>query len=181
MKLKLPNITKATQRIIMLVIVGLLAFATITAYLSIRVASWFDSNKLVIKSPIVVKTRRVITVEKRTIQVLNPVIFVYPEEIQTSAEKKICETWGVYDCKTAIAVAKHEGLNHPADDFNINRNGTIDVGYFRINSVHFGQTGCSLTEVATEDGNINCAYKLWKEQGWNIWVAYLNESYLSSL
>ena len=124
--------------------------------------------------PLVVKRVKVV-------QVITPATFIYPKEIETTAEKKICDKWGPYECKTAIAVAKHEGLNHEVYEFNTNTNGTIDVGYFRINSVHFDKEGCSLAEVITEEGNINCAYQLWKEQGWKIWVAYINGSYLSSL
>lgn len=182
MKLKLPKIERATKRKIILSTLAILGFLTMICAIAVRVALWFDSNKVVVKSPLVVKTQDMVSVERRITQVISPIVnIVYPEDVDTDIKKRICDVFGVYECKTAIAVASHEGLNHAPDGFNTNTNGTIDVGYFRINSVHFGKEGCSLSEVITEEGNIQCAYKLWKAQGWGIWVAYTNGNYLSSL
>lgn len=182
MKIKLPKIERATKKKLIFSTLAILGFLTMICAFAVRVALWFDSNKVIVKSPLVVKTQDMVTVERRTTQVISPIINVnYPNEIDTDIKKRICEVFGVYECKTAIAVALHEGLNHAPDGFNTNTNGTIDVGYFRINSVHFNKEGCSLAEVITEEGNIQCAYKLWKAQGWGIWVAYTNGSYLSSL
>lgn len=113
------------------------------------------------------------------IEKIEPEVIVendLPEEL-TDVEQLICKKWGVYQCQTAIAVAYGEGLNHPADGFNINTNNTIDVGIFRINSIHFSKEGCSMAEVITIQGNIDCAYKIWESSGWNAWVAYNNGSY----
>ncbi len=182
MKFTLPKIERATKKRILLLALFAVGVLTLIAYLAVKVAFWFDNNKIIVKNPILITTQSPVTVEKRVVQIITPTVTVnYPQEIDTDIKKRICEVWGVYECKTAIAVASHEGLNHKPYEFNTNTNGTIDVGYFRINSVHFNKEGCSLAEVITEEGNIQCAYKLWKAQGWGIWVAFTNGSYLSSL
>ena len=84
-----------------------------------------------------------------------------PEDFSSDPEKLIYEYFGIEHYRMAIAVSRCEGLNHPADGFNTNKVGSIDIGYMRINSVHYKMEGCSLLEVATPEGNISCGYKVW--------------------
>ena len=86
----------------------------------------------------------------------------------------ICDKFGKSECRVAIAVARAEsGLR--CDAVGINTNRTTDFGPFQINSVHIGRF--TLSEIANCEGNVNTAYKIYQEQGWNPWVAYLNGSY----
>ena len=108
------------------------------------------------------------------------VVLNYPDAIDTPLKKYICDKFGVYDCKTALAVASAEsGLREQA--VHINNNNTIDVGIFQINSIHFKQEGCSLKEIIDQYKNVDCAYGIWKVQGWNPWVAFINGNYLGKL
>ena len=106
-----------------------------------------------------------------------------PEDLKEEPEKLIYKYFGIEHYRMGIAVSRCEGMNHPADGFNTNTNGTIDVGYMRINSVHFKTPGCSLLEVATPEGNIACGYKVWDradgEEGngrgsFEPWVGFTN-------
>lgn len=158
---------------------ALLIIGVATAIKSI--ADWGAGHQFVKQEILSLHIQLPYRIEKIVPKVIQQVITAPELADLTPIEQRICEKWGMYDCQVAIAVAKHEGLNHPIDSWNINTNGTIDVGYFRINSVHFNQPGCSLAEVITEEGNLNCAYQIWEAQGWTPWVAYTNGNYLKSL
>jgi len=180
MKLKLPKIERATKRKIILSTLAILGFLTMICAFAVRVALWFDSNKVIVKSPLVVTTQKVITVEKRVTQVIRPMIITnYPDEVDTDIEKYICEKFGLMDCKMALAVAKAEsGLN--CDAVNVNTNGTADLSIFQLNTTHLKKGGeWTLANMSDCYKNVDLAYQLWTEQGWNPWVAYLSGSYLS--
>lgn len=169
-----------------LIIIGLIIFFTtllIGTYETTKaVNSFFNErylkfNKVIsvtLKYPFEIKAReKAKVVEKK-------IILDYPDEIDTPIEQYICEKFGAYDCKTALAVFKAEsGLRE--DAVNINTNGTIDVGIAQINSVHFKKPGCSLKEIADMYKNVDCAYTIWKASGWSPWVAFNKGSYLSHL
>lgn len=151
------------------------------------VDAWFETHdlhfnqviKLELKRPIEVRDKEVASVE--IIRILESV--PAPEDLETDPEKYIYRVFGIEHYRMAIAVSECEGLNHPPDGFNTNTNGSIDVGYMRINSVHFKTEGCSLQEVVFPEGNIDCGYKVWDradgEEGngrgsFSPWVGYTN-------
>lgn len=156
----------------------LILLATATYNITLAVNNFFANNRLVNQK--VITLQMPFRIEKREEVKLVEYRQDIPEGL-TDIETLICQKWDIYDCQIALAVAKGEGLNHPVDGFNINTNGTIDVGIFRINSIHFNKEGCSLAEVITVEGNINCAYKIWEKSGWNAWVAYTNGSFQKHL
>jgi len=84
------------------------------------------------------------------------------------------------DCKIALGVAQAES-GFREDAININDNGTIDVGIFQINSVHFKQEGCTLQDVVYQNKNVECAYKIFKASGWSAWTAWKSGSYLAEV
>ncbi|HRY74466.1 MAG TPA: hypothetical protein P5098_02135, partial [Candidatus Dojkabacteria bacterium] len=70
MKIKLPKIEKTTKRKITLSTLAVLGFLIVICVVAVKVALWFDNNKVVVKSPVVIKTQKMITVEKRVTQVI---------------------------------------------------------------------------------------------------------------
>lgn len=69
------------------------------------------------------------------------------------------------DAEDAIKVARCEsGLR--ADAQGTNSNSSTDTGVFQINSVH----GINPAYLKDYRINIDVAYKMFKEQGWNPWV-----------
>lgn len=159
----------------MIVIIGILVITKL-------INDWFNKHyldfnipvKVAVFSPVEIKIRKPQVIEKK-------LVLEYPEEIDTPIEKYICDKWGVYECKTALAVSKAENGTRQPDRFNVNNNGTIDVGIFQINSIHFKKEGCSLAEIVIAEKNVDCAYKIWKASGWSPWVAYKNGNYLGML
>jgi len=57
------------------------------------------------------------------------------------------------------------------DAYNFNSNNTSDHSVAQINSVHIGRFGDGFTKDWKE--NIDTAYKIYKEQGWNPWYGKL--------
>jgi hypothetical protein len=83
-----------------------------------------------------------------------------------------------WDAKIMIAIAKSEngyemygGWN--TDAYNINDNGTIDVGIFMINSIH----GRSLEDMIDPIKNIEEAHRVWLSQGYYAWSDYNNRRF----
>ena len=112
-------------------------------------------------------------------ELISPVVEEYtPEWFEglNDLERKVCLLWGDFDCKTAIAHCRAEsGCDN--SKFNLSEN---SVGAFQINWVHWHTNSpsykdyCALELIATEDGNLNCAYRLQQEQGWQIWSVNWN-------
>lgn len=158
----------------------------------ILVNGWFETHRLIFKSPVVVNFNKPITIEERKPEVIvEKFVLDYPDPINTPLEKYICEKWGPFDCKTALAVFTAEsGLRE--DAININTNNTIDVGIGQINSVHFKKTGCSLKEITDAYKNVDCAYRIWDESdpehklgdgkgSFMPWVGFWNGNFKSHL
>lgn len=147
----------------------------------VAVNGWFEHNRILFHSPVEIAFFQPVKVEERKPEVIvERFALDYPDEIDTPIEKYICEKWGAFDCKTALAVAKAEsGLGE--ERFNTNTNGSLDVGVFQINSVHFKQPGCSLKEVVDQYKNVDCAYKIWEASGWTPWVAFNNGNFKTHL
>jgi hypothetical protein len=170
---------KLTAILILLVIFGGLGFS-IFRHLSV----WYDTHEIEFNEVVKVEFNTPITIKEREVEVKEIVKVINaipnPVDLKTDTEKYIYEKFGLQDYKVAIAVARAEsGLRE--DAININSNNTIDVGIFQINQVHFKKEGCSLKELATYKGNIDCAYKIFQASGWNPWVAFTNGSFINKL
>lgn len=175
-----PRRKVKTKLFIVIAIVMLIAICLVGI---IRLANdFFDKNYFAFNTPINMKFLSPIEIKQRKPQIIEKkLILEYPEEIDTPIEKYICDKWGVYECKTALAVSKAENGTRQPDRFNVNTNGTIDVGIFQINSMHFKKEGCSLAEIVIAERNVDCAYQIWKVQRWSPWVAFKNGNYLGML
>lgn len=164
--------------LVLILIVGL-----VTAGLK-AINSWFETHRFQFNKPVVVTFNPPIEIKEREVETREIVKVIgevpHPADLKTETEKYIYEKFGIEDYKIAIAVARSEsGLRE--DAININTNGTIDVGIFQINSVHFKKEFCTLKEVATMEGNVDCAYEIYKASGWSPWVAFKNGAFITKL
>ena len=152
-----------------------------------QVNNFFNSYSITFNQVLKVQFKEPMTFNKRKVATKEIVKIIEsipaPQDLKTDPEKLIYKYFGLEHYKMAIAVSQCEGLNHPADDFSVNDNDSIDVGYMRVNSVHFKTQGCSLLEVATPEGNISCGYKVWdradgvegnKKGSFSPWVGFTN-------
>lgn len=76
----------------------------------------------------------------------------------------------------ALAVSKAENFTRQCDRFGKNTNGTRDWGVFQLNEVHL-KKGYTIKDFTDCQKNIEIAYKIFKQQSWNPWVAFTNGNY----
>jgi len=81
---------------------------------------------------------------------------------------------------TMVCISKYES-SYNCDAKNTNTDGSSDYGLFQINSYYwcsgdplskYNECGVSCSSLYTCQTNSNCAYKVWKEQGYNAWYGY---------
>lgn len=192
-KIKLQNhrkfrLSKHTKFVAIIVIVVLILIAELSYLLLTSINNWFKKNEFQFNKPVSITLQRPIEIVERklTIIELAEQKDKLPEP-KTDIEKYICEKWGVYDCKIALAVAKAEGLAYDEsgaiipDLFNINTNGSMDVGVFQINSIHYKKPQCKLRDMTDPIKNVDCAYSIYEGSGWGAWSAFNNGSYEKNL
>jgi lipocalin len=83
---------------------------------------------------------------------------------------------------TMVCISKYES-SWNCDATNKNVDGSIDYGLFEINSYYwcsgdptskYNECGASCSSLMDCQKNTNCAYKVYKEQGYNGWYGYKN-------
>jgi len=75
------------------------------------------------------------------------------------------------DWQVAYEIAnKESGLNPKAIN-NKNKDGSMDIGLFQINSIHADYVDGDLKRLLEPEVNTAVAYKIYQKQGWCPWVA----------
>lgn len=122
------------------------------------------------RNELMVGTREIVTVIEED---------KYPEWANSDIKKKVCDKWGIEECKVAIAVCMAEsGCRQNA--INVNGNGTVDWGIYQINSIHWDRFG-GLENLVSIDQQLEVAYTLWVEQGWTPWVVFQTNAFKQGL
>ena len=155
---------------------GMLAIgiAFVSAIAVHRFNDYSRDNEIVFNYPIRVEFIEPITIKRRDlVVVINKTETVGKVKTENTIEELACQRFDNTNCRIAIAIMKAES-NGDNTAFNINTNGTIDLGLFQINSIHYKTKGCSLQEVSTIKGNIDCAYSIFKKSGWSAWSSFNN-------
>ena len=145
------------------------------------VSKWFDTHKIVFNQPLKVKVVSPIVIQERKDKVIEKkMVVAYPGEIDTPIKKYICDKFGVYDCKVALAIVQAEsGFNEQA--FNANTNDSVDLGCWQINFPTHIKT-ITPSEALDCEKATDWAYLKYKRDGsFNAWVAYTSGSYLARL
>ena len=81
---------------------------------------------------------------------------------------------------TMVCISKYES-SYNCDATNKNTDDSTDYGLFQINSYYwcsgdqkskYNECGTTCSSLFNCQSNSNCAYKVWKEQGYNAWYGY---------
>lgn len=81
---------------------------------------------------------------------------------------------------TMVCISKYES-SYNCDAKNTNTDGSSDYGLFQINSYYwcsgdpqskYNECGTTCISLYNCQSNSNCAYKVWKQQGYNAWYGY---------
>ncbi|MEP6538786.1 MAG: hypothetical protein ABJF23_25855 [Bryobacteraceae bacterium] len=92
-----------------------------------------------------------------------------------------CRKFGS-DCRVALAIQRAENPQGKCEIYHYNSNGTLDWGYFQINTVHLERPGLNLRDLLDCKANIDFAYQLYVEKGgFSPWSTFKSGRYLQFL
>jgi hypothetical protein len=94
-----------------------------------------------------------------------------------------CQKFGS-DCRVALAIQRAENPQGKCEIYHYNSDGTLDWGYFQINTVHLKRPGLNLRDLLDCEANIDFAYQLYREQGgftpWSTFNSGLYRKFIGS-
>lgn len=81
-------------------------------------------------------------------------------------------------CPVALAIQRAENPAGKCEVYHYNSDGTLDWGYFQINTVHLKRPGVVLRDLLDCRRNIDFAYELYQERhGFSAWASYNSGKY----
>jgi hypothetical protein len=81
----------------------------------------------------------------------------------TAYQQYACNKFGSA-CRLALAVQRAENRRGECETYHYNSDGTLDWGYFQINTVHLKRAGVNLRSLLDCRANIDFAYRLYTER-----------------
>jgi hypothetical protein len=98
----------------------------------------------------------------------------------TAYQEYACRKFGSA-CRVALAIQRAENPKGACEIYHYNSDGTLDWGYFQINTVHLRRPGLNLRDLLDCKANIDFAYVLYQERGFQPWSTYNNGAYRAFL
>ncbi|HUB81893.1 MAG TPA: hypothetical protein VMB03_24005 [Bryobacteraceae bacterium] len=94
----------------------------------------------------------------------------------TAFQQYACNKFGEA-CRVALAVQRAENPRGECEIYHYNSDGTLDWGYFQINTVHLKRKGVNLRGLLDCKANIDFAYQLYSERGFEPWTTFRDGTY----
>jgi len=94
----------------------------------------------------------------------------------TAYQQYACNKFGPA-CRVALAVQRAENPRGACEIYHYNSDGTLDWGYFQINTVHLKRAGVNLRDLLDCKANIDFAYRLYTERGFEPWSTFNSGAY----
>jgi hypothetical protein len=94
----------------------------------------------------------------------------------TAYQQYTCNKFGSA-CRVALAIQRAENPKGACEIYHYNSDGTLDWGYFQVNTVHLKRVGVNLRDLLDCRANIDFAYQLYQERGFQPWSTYNNGAY----
>jgi hypothetical protein len=135
---------------------------------------WFNSRyAMTFQSPVRVHMQWPIVVSER-------ITSAGAEEARTDQQGHRLTAWQQYacrkfgaDCRVALAIQRAENPQGKCEIYHYNSDGTLDWGYFQINTVHLQRPGLNLRDLLDCKANIDFAFQLYQEQrGFTAWTTF---------
>jgi hypothetical protein len=98
----------------------------------------------------------------------------------TAYQEYACRKFGSA-CRVALAIQRAENPKGACEIYHYNSDGTLDWGYFQINTVHLRRPGLNLRDLLDCKANIDFAYVLYQERGFQPWSTYNSGAYRAFL
>jgi len=94
----------------------------------------------------------------------------------TAYQQYACNKFGDA-CRIALAIQRAENPRGACEIYHYNSDGTLDWGYFQVNTVHLKRAGVNLRDLLDCKANIDFAYKLYTERGFAPWSTFNSGAY----
>ncbi len=95
----------------------------------------------------------------------------------TAYQQYACEKFGA-DCRLALAIQRAENPQGRCEVYHYNNNGTLDWGYFQINTIHLKRDDLYLRDLLDCRANIDFACQLYREHsGFTPWSTFNSGAY----
>ena len=95
----------------------------------------------------------------------------------TPYQRYACEKFGPA-CPIALAIQSAENPRGACEIYHYNSSdGTLDWGFFQINTVHLMRPGLNLKDLLDCKANIDFAYQLYSERGFEPWTTFVSGAY----
>jgi hypothetical protein len=94
----------------------------------------------------------------------------------TAYQQYACSKFGTA-CRVALAIQRAENPRGACEIYHYNSDGTLDWGYFQINTVHLKRAGVNLRDLLDCKANIDFAYQLFTERGFEPWSTFNSGAY----
>ena len=99
----------------------------------------------------------------------------------TSYQQYACQKFGPA-CRVALAVQRAENPSGKCEVYHYNADGSLDWGYFQINTVHLRRRDLNLRDLLDCRANIDFAYQLYSEtHDFSAWSTYNSGAYRRAL
>lgn len=157
---------------LMFPVMALACAATIAAW-------WFHTHySVVFRTPVSIRFQLPVVITER----------IGPEEAaeaEFDQQGRKLSGWQQYacrkfgrDCRLALAIQRAENAAGKCEIYHYNSDGSLDWGYFQINTVHLQRADLNLRDLLDCKANIDFAYKLYLEHGgFSPWSTFRNGAY----
>ena len=155
--------------------VGLLL--PLAAILGIAIALLQAEYTVTLRSPVRVGLQSPILFVPRTSQ--NEASEIQADQFGrrlTAYQQYACNKFGSA-CRIALAIQRAENPKGDCEIYHYNSDGTLDWGYFQINTVHLKRAGVNLRGLLDCRANIDFAYQLYTERGFEPWTTFRSGEY----
>src|SRR5450631_892879 len=157
------------------VIAGVVLLLTVTATLAILVLR--SQYTFSLQSPVKIRFQWPLVVAARTSG--EDAIAAQADQFGhrlSAYQQYTCTKFGSA-CRVALAIQRAENPRGACEIYHYNSDGTLDWGYFQINTVHLTRVGLNLRDLLDCRTNIDFAYQLYQERGFQPWSTYNNGAY----
>jgi hypothetical protein len=147
------------------------------AFAVYRVLDFHARYTLSLQAPIKLRLQWPLVVEPRTHSVEAGEAQLDQRRPLTAYQQYTCLKFGPA-CRIALAIQRAENPEGKCETYHYNSDGTLDWGYFQINTVHLKRPGLNLRDLLDCQANIDFAYQLYSEQqSFAAWSVYNNGAY----
>jgi hypothetical protein len=144
------------------------------------IAAWsFHKHySLAFQSPVVVRFQSPFVISKRTAREETAQVKSDHDGSTFSGwQQYVCRKFGG-DCSLALAIQRAENASGKCEVYHYNSDGSLDWGYFQINTVHVQRSDVNLRDLLDCKANIDFAHKLYLEHGgFSPWSTFRNGKY----